>query len=123
MLEEALLRAIVRGTCQARKPYEQWHRVLGITRSLRRQVEVERHVAACSFGGVAQLQELAAEACDSRFHCHRRHFWELRHENVMFEGEVELYTERCLHKTTLGCGGLRLGAEIGTEYLFTWPWN
>jgi hypothetical protein len=96
MLEEALLRAIVRGTCQARKPYEQWHLVLGITRSLRRQVEVECHVAICSFGRVAQLQELAAEACNSCFRCHRRHFLKLQHENVVFEGEVELYTMRCL---------------------------
>jgi hypothetical protein len=56
VLEEAFLRAIVRRASQARKPYEQWDLVLGIIRSLRRQVEVEGHIAACRLSTMAKLQ-------------------------------------------------------------------
>jgi hypothetical protein len=62
VLEEAFLRAIVRGTCQSRKPYKQWDLLLGIARGLRRQVEVKGHVATRGFGRVTQLQQLPAEA-------------------------------------------------------------
>jgi hypothetical protein len=74
MLEEAFLRAIVRGACQARKPYEQWYLVLGIAHSLRGQVEIECHVATSGLSQVAQFQELAAEARNSCFRSDGRHF-------------------------------------------------
>lgn len=96
MLEETFLCAIIWGTCQARKPYEQWYLVLGIARSLRRQVQIECHVATSSFGRVAQLQELAAEARNSCFRRDGRHFFELRYENMMFQGEVGLRSGRCV---------------------------
>lgn len=67
VLEEALLRAIVGRARQARQ-VDQHRDFLGRrARGLRREVEVEVHFAAGGCGGMAQLEELAAEGGDGGF--------------------------------------------------------
>ena len=61
MLEEALLRAVVGGTGQARQVNQ--HGDL-LCLALGREVEVEGHLAAGSGGIVAELEQLAAKGGD-----------------------------------------------------------
>jgi len=56
VLEEAFLSTVVRCARQPGKPYEQWNLVLGVGRGLRRQVQVEGHVAARGLCTVAKLK-------------------------------------------------------------------
>lgn len=64
MLEKALFGAIIGGAGQTREIDQHGH-LLGL--GLRRQVEVEVHLAAGSGGGVAELEQLAAEGGDGCF--------------------------------------------------------
>lgn len=73
MLEEALLRAIIRGTRQARQVNQErdFLRRLG----LRGEEEVEVHFAFCGGRSVAEFEQFSAEGgdccfgCDGHFHC------------------------------------------------------
>lgn len=71
MLEEALLRAIIRGTSKSRQIDQKrdFLRRLG----LRGEVEVEVHFAFCGGRGVAEFEQFAAEGGDCCFGCDR-HF-------------------------------------------------
>jgi hypothetical protein len=61
MLEEAFLGAIITSTCKTREVYQQRDFVLGC---LRREEQVELHLATSCGGIVSQLEQLAAEAGD-----------------------------------------------------------
>lgn len=60
VLEEAFLRAVVASAGQTGEVEE--HGDFFRLRGLRRHEEVEVHVAVCGFGGVRELEQLAAEA-------------------------------------------------------------
>lgn len=68
VLEEALLRAVVAGARQARQVEQHGHLLRHLLRgeSLRRQVQVQRHLAVGRLGLVRQLQKLAAKRGDGR---------------------------------------------------------
>lgn len=70
MLKEALLGAIIRGAGQAGQVDQHGDFALGC---LRREIQVEVHLAVCGGGLVAQLEELAAEGGDGGF-CGDGHF-------------------------------------------------
>lgn len=64
MLEEALLRTVVARAGQARQVDEHGHLVQRVQRRLRREVEVECHLAIGRRGVVGEFQQLAAEGGD-----------------------------------------------------------
>jgi hypothetical protein len=69
VLEEALLGTVVRSAGQTREIDEDGDL---LSLSLRGQIEVEFHLAFCGCGGVAQLEQLAAEGGDGCV-CSDRH--------------------------------------------------
>lgn len=61
VLKEPLFGAVVRGTCQTREVYQEWYFMNWICSRLRREVQIEGHLAADSRGIVRKLQELSPE--------------------------------------------------------------
>lgn len=69
MLEKALLGAVIRRAGQTREVNEQRNLLGGLADGLRGEVQVEAHFAVGGLGGMAELEELAAERRDCCFGC------------------------------------------------------
>lgn len=77
MLKEALFRAIVGCASQTRQINQKWHFANRIDGGLRREVQVEGHLATDRRGIVRELQELSSERGNCSF-CRDRHFLGLK---------------------------------------------
>lgn len=66
MLEESLLRAVLRRTGQSRQVDQQGDLVRRILEYLRRQVQIKGHLAVSRSGIVCQLEQFSTERGDCR---------------------------------------------------------
>jgi hypothetical protein len=71
VLEKALLRAIVSRTGQTGQVNQQRQLLAGCLVCLWWEVQVEGHLAICGFGGMAELEKLAAKGGNCGFGCDR----------------------------------------------------
>ena len=69
MLEKALLRAIVCRAGQTGQVNQQRQLLAGRLVCLWWEVQVEGHLAVCGFGGMAELEKLAAKGGNCGFGC------------------------------------------------------
>ena len=101
MLEEALLRTIVRCASQSRQPYENRDFAL---RSLWGNVQVEGHLATCGLRIVGKFEEFAAERgyCCGSFD---------RHDCGLDEGE-KMKLARCKSADFINISGVEILAEV-----------